>query len=186
MRSWNEAEFKRLFLEQYGRVFRIVKRVLRSDAEAEEICAEAFWRLYQRGPESVEAGSAAGWLYRTATRAAIDELRAQRRHGDVEEFDEGTGAGAEDRQQDALSSMLRAEEIAQVRRTLAKMEESKAQILLLRHGGLRYAEIAEAMGMKASSVGGTLARAEAEFCALFTRQERQARASLSMSTAKEG
>jgi len=45
-------------------------------------------------------------------------------------------------------------------------------LLLLRHSGLSYQEIAAAMQIKAGSVGTTLARAEAEFSAHYERQQR--------------
>ena len=46
---------------------------------------------------------------------------------------------------------------------LAKMKKRPAKILILRHSGFSYAEIAEAIGIASSSVGTLLARAEREF-----------------------
>jgi len=46
---------------------------------------------------------------------------------------------------------------------LSALKPRDAQLLLLRTGGLSYREIAQALGMPASSVGTTLARAEREF-----------------------
>ncbi len=50
-----------------------------------------------------------------------------------------------------------------VREALARMKPAQAQLLILRHSGLSYQELAEALGVKASSIGTLLARAEAEF-----------------------
>ena len=47
--------------------------------------------------------------------------------------------------------------------TLADMKPRDAQILLLRAEGLAYRELAETVGVQASSIGTLLARAEAEF-----------------------
>jgi DNA-directed RNA polymerase specialized sigma24 family protein len=44
---------------------------------AEELAAEVFWKL-SRTPKAQGANSS-GWLYRTATRMALDELRKQLR-----------------------------------------------------------------------------------------------------------
>jgi DNA-directed RNA polymerase specialized sigma24 family protein len=47
--------------------------------------------------------------------------------------------------------------------TLADLKPRDAQILLLRAEGLAYRELAETVGVQASSIGTLLARAEAEF-----------------------
>jgi RNA polymerase sigma factor (sigma-70 family) len=55
------------------------------------------------------------------------------------------------------------EERYRVRQALAKMKKRPAKILILRHSGFSYAEIAAAVGVADSSVGTLLARAEREF-----------------------
>ena len=78
---WVEAEFEAIFREHYGRIVRVIRRVLQRDSEAEEVCAEVFLRLYRTGPGVAADGLVGAWLYRTATRASIDALRANRRRG---------------------------------------------------------------------------------------------------------
>jgi RNA polymerase sigma-70 factor (ECF subfamily) len=46
---------------------------------------------------------------------------------------------------------------------LRQMKERDAQLLILRHSGLSYREIAAALDVAPGSVGTLLARAEAEF-----------------------
>jgi len=50
-----------------------------------------------------------------------------------------------------------------VREVLAEMDQRQAQLLLLRHSGVSYREIAAALDMAPTSVGTLLARAEREF-----------------------
>jgi RNA polymerase sigma-70 factor (ECF subfamily) len=57
----------------------------------------------------------------------------------------------------------RAEQRRMVRAVLEKLKPRSAQVLVLRHSGLSYAEIAAALNLPVSSVGTLLARAEAEF-----------------------
>ena len=59
--------------------------------------------------------------------------------------------------------MLRAERCERVRLVLAALKPRDAQMLLLRSNGLSYREVAESLGIAATSVGTLLARAEAEF-----------------------
>jgi RNA polymerase sigma factor (sigma-70 family) len=181
---WVEAEFEAIFREHYGRIIRVTRRVLRRDSEAEEVCADVFLRLYRSGPGVAADGLVGGWLYRTATRAAIDALRAHRRRG-AEVEDDG-GIQGEDPAEGPLTLLLRQELIDEVREVLAKLKVERAQLLLLRHSGLTYQEIAQAMRLEVHSVGSKLARAEAEFSALYGRHQRRHRKTQQLQTAKEG
>ena len=56
-----------------------------------------------------------------------------------------------------------AQERQQVRVALGGMKPRSAQMLILRHSGMSYAEIAAALDVSPASVGALLARAEKEF-----------------------
>ena len=180
--KWNEAEFASIFREHYQQTLGIARRVVRNHAEAEEVSAEAFWRLYRAGPESVSEGTVRGWLFRTATRAAIDVLRASRHRGEKQEL---SSMDPEDRKESALHQLLREEEIGEVRQVLARLDVSKTQLLLLRHSGLSYAEIAAALKVRPTSVGTMLARAEQEFYKLYARKTLRDKNATPLRTAKE-
>jgi RNA polymerase sigma-70 factor, ECF subfamily len=182
---WVEAEFEAIFREHYGRIVRVIRRVLQRDSEAEEVCAEVFLRLYRSGPGVAAGGLVGGWLYRTATRASIDALRANRRRG-VEELEDDDGGQGEDLADGPLTLLLRQERIGEVRDVLAELKVEKAQLLLLRHSGLTYQEIARALHVDVHSVGKKLERAEAEFSALYERRQRRNRKTQQLQTAKEG
>jgi RNA polymerase sigma factor (sigma-70 family) len=170
--TWVEAEFESIFLEHFQRMAGVARRVLRSDAEAEEVCAEAFLKLYRSGPGVLDRGAVGAWLYRVTTRASIDRLRKSRRRGAEEELDGEASSTADDGREDPLNRLMRNERIAEVRSTLVRLKPEKAQLLLLRHSGLSYLEIAAAMQIKSGSVGTMLARAETEFSAHYERQQR--------------
>jgi RNA polymerase sigma factor (sigma-70 family) len=183
---WVEAEFEAIFREHYPRLIRVVRRVLQRDSEAEEVCADVFLRLYKNGPKVAAGGLVGGWLYRTATRASIDALRANRRRGVEEELDGNELIPVDGQAENPLTDLLRHEHIAEIRGVLAKLKLEKAQLLLLRHSGLSYREIAETMELSFNSVGTRLARAEAEFSTLYERQQRQSLKRQQLQTAKEG
>ena len=184
--TWVEAEFESVFREHFGRLVRIARRVLHSDAEAEEVCADTFLKLYRSEPGVLAGGTVGAWLYRVATRTSIDRLRSNKRRGLQEELDSDSEFGAEDGREDPLTRLMRRERIAEVRSALARLKPVKAQLLLLRHSGMSYQEIADVMQMKAASVGTTLARAEAEFSAFYQRQQRRNRRTPRLQPAKEG
>ncbi|HTU51675.1 MAG TPA: sigma-70 family RNA polymerase sigma factor [Acidobacteriaceae bacterium] len=183
---WIDAEFETIFREHYPRIVRVVRRVLQRDSEAEEVCADVFLRLYSKGPGVAAGGQIGGWLYRTATRASIDALRANRRRGLEEELEVNEFVAVDGHAKSPLADLMRQEHIAEIRGVLAKLKLEKAQLLLLRHSGLSYREIAEAMQLSFNSIGTRLARAEAEFSALYERQQRRSLKRQPLQTAKEG
>jgi Sigma-70 region 2 len=115
---WAEAEFEAIFRGHYERIVRMTRSVLRSDVEAEEVCAEVFLRLYRSGPAVLDGGMVGGWLYCAATRAAIDILRRNKRRGAEEKIDSVHSAVTEDGSDDPLNRLLRGERIAEVRSIL--------------------------------------------------------------------
>jgi RNA polymerase sigma-70 factor (ECF subfamily) len=58
---------------------------------------------------------------------------------------------------------IASEEEREVRTALARLPRHAATVLVLRHSGLSYAEIAEAMEVRVGQVGTMLRRAEARF-----------------------
>jgi len=186
--TWVEADFENVFREHFERLVRIARRVLHSDAEAEEVCADTFLKLYRSGQGVLAGGAVGAWLCRVTTRASIDRLRRNRRRGRREEQEEldADASSADDGCHDPLSRLMRDERIADVRSALARLKPVKAQLLLLRHSGLSYQEIAAIMQIKPASVGTTLARAEAEFSAIYQKQHRLDKRTARLEIAKEG
>lgn len=185
-KAWVEAEFESIFREHYVRLVRVARRVLRCDAEAEEVCAEAFLRLYRSGPGVASDGRVGGWLYRTAIRAAIDVLRKNQSRGLEEEFVADESGQSENQPDAPLAHLLRRERVAEIRSVLTRLKPEKVQMLLLRHSGLSYKEIAETMQINVASVGTRLARAEAEFSTLYQRCQQRRGSAPRLQTAKEG
>jgi RNA polymerase sigma factor (sigma-70 family) len=181
---WVEAEFEAIFREHYGRILRVARRVLQRDSEAEEVCADVFLRLYRGGPSVAADGLVGGWLYRTATRASIDVLRTHRRRG--AELEDVDAIQSEDPSGGPLTLLLRQERICEVHEVLTRLKAEKAQLLLLRHSGLTYQEIAQAMQLDVHSIGTKLARAEAEFSTFYERHQRRHRQAQQLQIAKEG
>lgn len=155
-----EAALEAALAEHYARVFGVLYRLVGDRAEAEDLALETFWRLWQRPPQP--GGSLAGWLFRVAARLGFNALRAAQRR-QRHEAAAGTGLlelSAPPSPEAAAEAALERE---RVRAVLAQMPPRDAQLLVLRHSGLSYREVAEALGVAPGSVGTLLARAEAEF-----------------------
>jgi RNA polymerase sigma-70 factor, ECF subfamily len=149
-------DFEAFFRAHYAGAARAVVRVTGDSARAEELVAEALWKLW-RTPKA-HGHRAAGWLYRTAVRLGLNELRGRQRRGQYERLSVSDSAVSTPEEVHA-----RAEERGQVRSVLADMDARDAELLLLRASGLRYNEVAEALEINPSSVGTLIARAQRAF-----------------------
>lgn len=158
-----EAEFRRLFDERFASLYRYLDRLSGDPELAADLAQEAFVRLYERGrlPDDPRA-----WLAAVAANLLRDEQRraARRRRILVRHPDEtpiGAPAAPPDEQ---LASAV---ERTQVRAALDALPERDREMLLLRHEGYSYREVARALGVRETSVGVMLARATDAFRAAF-------------------
>jgi RNA polymerase sigma-70 factor (ECF subfamily) len=158
--------FEAIFHEHWTRVYAVLFRLVGDQAEAEDLALEVFWRLYRRPPAHEHGNNLSGWLYRVATNLGNNALRAFKRRQRYEE-EAGRRVLEAAAAPDPDIAAGRAEERQQVRRVLAQMKPRSAQLLILRHSGLSYAELAAALGVAPGSIGTMLARAEREFEAQY-------------------
>lgn len=165
VRSGDERAFETLFARHYAEVFGVVYRIVGTSEEAEELVQDTFLKLYRRPIADDDDANVRGWLYRVATNAAFNSVRSRRRRlGWLQRF-----AGRADRHtdDDPLDLVARRDEADIVRQHLAGLPERQRLALVLRSSGMSYAEVADAIGVSASSVGTILARAEKAFRASY-------------------
>jgi RNA polymerase sigma factor (sigma-70 family) len=149
-------DFDTLFHTYYGRLARLLYRITGDMGRAEEVAAEAFWRLYRKPPPT--RTNLAGWLYRTAFRVALDQLRMERRRARYEALASMFGDARTPEQ-----VLEQSEEQRRVRQALAGLKPEQVTLILLRSEGFSYAELAAALDFNPTSVGTLLARAERAF-----------------------
>jgi RNA polymerase sigma-70 factor (ECF subfamily) len=159
--------FEDLFQEYWSRVCRVIYRVVGDWDEAEDLAIDTFWRWYKHPPNRQD--NPGSWLYRVATNLGLNALRARKRR---QYYEEQAGVQALERSAtDTAASVAQSLEEQRVRAALAKLKPRSAQLLILRHSGQSYAEIAAAIGVAPGSVGTLLVRAEQEFEKVFTSLE---------------
>ena len=154
--------FETAFHTYWPRIHALLYRLTGDPDEAEDLATEVFLRLH-REPRLLEPDqNLPAWLHRVAANLGYNALRSARRRQKYE-----TEAGQHHLQTNAVPDpAAEAERLAQqtrVRRTLAHMKPRDAQLLLLRHSGLSYAELAAALHLNPNSIGKLLSRAEKEF-----------------------
>ena len=149
-------DFDSVFHAHYGQVARVIARVTRHPARAEELAVEVLWKFW-RSPQA-HGEQAGGWLYRTAVRIALNELRSRLRAARHERMADAAPAAPDPEQVRAAS-----EEQQHVRIVLAALHPRQAELLLLRSSGLSYAELAAALELNPASVGTIISRAQQAF-----------------------
>lgn len=155
-------DFDTLFSEHWERVYAVLFRLLGDHAAAEDLALEVFWRLYREPPQAAEGGKLIGWLYRVATNLGYNALRAAKRRDHYES--EAGIANLEQRPvTDPAVEAERNFHREQVHNVFTEMKPRSVNLLVLRHSGFTYAEIADILGISPGSIGTLLARAEREF-----------------------
>lgn len=164
-RTQDEALFESLFLQHYGLVHRVLLRLLGDEAEAEDISQRVFLKLYhsmERLLAQADEANIAGWLYRVAVNEGYNALRGRRRrtswHEKLARWWPLTHSPP-----DPAQLAERRDTQTQVRQILTDMKPRDAQLLLLRHAGLSYKELAVALEITPGSVGPLLTQAKRTF-----------------------
>jgi len=166
-RATSEIEaFEALFEQHWERLCRVLYSILGDWDEAEDLALETFVRLHRRPPADRE--HLGGWLYRVASNQALNALRARRRRQRYEE-EAGYLALEHHPPEDPAVTVEQHQERQRARVALGMIKPRSAQMLILRHSGMSYTEIAGAVGVSPASVGALLRRAEAEFEQAFSK-----------------
>jgi RNA polymerase sigma-70 factor (ECF subfamily) len=161
----DEASFTTLFERHYDMVYGVLFRLTGTRAEAEDFLQEVFLRLYERPLHHAE--NVAGWLYRVAMNTGYNALRAAYRR---ERRERAAVVGTEQSLPATEEEVTRREARRRVQRTLARLPERAAKLLVLRESGFSYREIAEIVELAEGSVGTLLARAQNAFTKLYQEE----------------
>lgn len=149
------AAFRSLVDRHLSGVLAVARRMLRDDAEAEDVAQEALLRLW-RSADGLEVGPQGlrPWLRRVVSNLCVDRMRSGRRLMVVEEVP--------DRAEPAIQlTQLEARDVSQrVDAALKKLPDRQRMALTLFHyEGLSQVEVGRIMGISDEAVESLLARA---------------------------
>jgi RNA polymerase sigma-70 factor (ECF subfamily) len=179
-RRGDPQALSRFYSAYYPLVWSLCRRLLRSEADAEDALQTTFVRAFAALPGFRGEGSVKTWLYRIALNEAMTQLR-KRAAGpgvtvplDDERDGADNGAGSGFLAASPNSGAAIAENVT-VRALLETMKPEYRTVLVLRFWeDLAYEEIAEVTGLSLSNVKMRLHRAKEEFRRLYegTDEER--------------
>jgi RNA polymerase sigma-70 factor (ECF subfamily) len=162
----DKAAFDLLVAKYQRKIFRLLSRLIRDQAEVEDIAQEAFIKAYRALPNFRGDSAFYTWLYRIAINTAKNHLVSQGRRApttteaDIEEaetFDDGDHL----RDLNTPESMLLTKQVGEaVNRAIDQLPEDLRTAIVLREiEGLSYEEIAESMSCPIGTVRSRIFRA---------------------------
>ncbi len=141
--------FNQLYQQHYSTVFRVALKMLGDSDEAADIGQEVFLTLFQTMEKSVDVEYPKSWLYRMTLNKCIDK---QKYNGRFLQLDSAPEERVEDQTIEKQEARL------SVQQALAKLKPEERALAVMYSESLSYKEMAEATGIRFSSIGKTLSR----------------------------
>jgi RNA polymerase sigma-70 factor (ECF subfamily) len=151
-----EDQVGQLFQEAREDVYRYLLTLGLYPAQAQEATQEVFLRLYTAMKKGEDIAAPRAWIFRVAHNLGLKIRSGQKKHPS---FDPQLEMRLADPARNPEMDLIERERMLRVHRAIQELSEQQRRCLSLRMEGLRYAEIAEALGIGTPTVGEFLRRA---------------------------
>jgi RNA polymerase sigma-70 factor (ECF subfamily) len=160
--------FRVLVARYLGSLLGIARRMLRDDAEAEDVAQETLLRLWRSADlVSIGPGGLQPWLRRVASNLCIDRIRTARREMVTDELPEQALAPEQLRSLEEQELGLRVDLALK-----ALPERQRLALTLFHYEGMSQLEVAAVMGISDLAVESLLARARRTLKATLDKEWR--------------
>jgi RNA polymerase sigma-70 factor (ECF subfamily) len=165
VRDGDEESFRVLLEKHRNPVIRFVYRMVQDQAVAEELSQEVFLRVYRSRGTYEPTARFTTWLFRIATRLALNSLRdGKKERGQQRLDDERDGdmpaREVADRRPSVEQRMVYETRLTEVRDAIGLLpEKQRAAVLMHKYEEMEYAQIANVLECSESAVKSLLFRA---------------------------
>ena len=143
----NPAAFTPLYDRYVQPVYRYLYSRMGDVHAAEDVTSQTFIAACEALPKYREQGQFSAWLFRIARSKMNDHFRRNRREVGLE------AAGELIEREDSLGTLIRAEELSQIRFLIKKLSEEEQDLIRLRYvAELSFVEIANLLGKREDAV----------------------------------
>jgi RNA polymerase sigma factor (sigma-70 family) len=143
-----------IFHEQRSPLLRRLQRMVGDPETAADLCQETFVRAWRKAPRDVSAEHQRGWLHRTASNLALDELRRRKLRNHV----------LLDESRDGDPRAIDHDDRLHAREAMARLLPHERMVLLLRfEAGLSHREIGALLDVGEEAARKRVERARASF-----------------------
>jgi RNA polymerase sigma-70 factor (ECF subfamily) len=164
-----QAEFRRLYDTVFPILFRVSFRITSDEEAAEDLCQDAFFRLYEKNMVFPNADEAKYWLIRVVKNAALNYVKRKGRERKAyqkafREINQSPETGEQ--------FLLRKEGRDEVRKALEQLPDNLRIVLILKeYGELNYKEIGRVLGISEGNVKVRVFRARERLAALLPKED---------------
>ena len=149
LRRGDDAAFDTIFRTWYAPLVRLAEGMVRSRAVAEELVQEVMLELWRRRETLAADGSPQAYLFQATRNRALNHIR----HEKVQKRGEPFAASAEWAPAPAHAELVEGEIDAAVKSAVAGLSPRAREVFeMSRVQGLKYAEIADALGVSVKAV----------------------------------
>jgi RNA polymerase sigma-70 factor, ECF subfamily len=161
VRDGDDESFRVLLERHRNPVIRFVYRMVQDQAVAEELSQEVFLRVYRARGTYEPTARFTTWLFRIATRLALNSLRDGKNERGQQRLDGDTPVReVADRKPSVEQSMVYETRLSEVRDAIGLLpEKQRAAVLMHKYEEMEYAQIANVLECSESAVKSLLFRA---------------------------
>ncbi len=143
--------YESVYAQMSGPVYGLVRKVLRDEAQSEEVAQEVLLHVWQAASRfDATQGSAMAWVMTIAHRRAVDRVRAEEsRSRTVHRATERTQTVSYDEVAEEVTHRLEQQAVRECLAALTIVQHES--VTLAYYGGLTYREVAEQLGIPAGT-----------------------------------
>lgn len=178
--GYDNKTFDNAYNTYYRPIYTFTFSMLGNADEAEDISQETFLKLYNHLSQHPHMENTKNWLYRVASNTCINILRRQKLFQKIlsQTTDPVNGGNPhhlsrQNRHNPVEYDFIREQEIRMVRNALGKLPKREQALLILYRDKFSYADMAEILNMKKSSVGKILSRAREKLAREIRKGEKK-------------